>query len=246
MALLAGCAQIVLAPQINAAAIRLLNRAGVEVVIAKGEGCCGSLAHHMGAEARALAQARADIDAWTREIEGEGLEAIVVTASGCGATIKDYGYMLRDDPLYADKARRVAALARDISEIAGGLGLDFAAPRRLVVAYHAACSLQHGQKILDAPKALLRRVGFDARSIPEAHLCCGSAGHLQHPAARDRQRAARAQGRQHRPREARRDRRRQHRLHRADRLRDRDAGRPYGRASRLGERRPGAQGIGLV
>jgi glycolate oxidase iron-sulfur subunit len=130
----------------------------------------------MGAEARALAQARADIDAWTREIEGEGLEAIVVTASGCGATIKDYGYVLRDDPLYADKARRVAALARDVSEIVGGLGLEFAPPRPLVVAYHAACSLQHGQKIVDAPKALLRRAGFDARSIPEAHLCCGSAG----------------------------------------------------------------------
>ncbi len=176
MALLAGCAQVVLAPQINAAAIRLLNRAGVEVVIAKGEGCCGSLAHHMGAEARALAQARADIDAWTREIDGEGLEAIVVTASGCGATIKDYGYMLRDDPLYAEKAKRVAALAKDVSEVAGGLGLDFASPRPLVVAYHAACSLQHGQKIVDAPKALLRRAGFDARSIPEAHLCCGSAG----------------------------------------------------------------------
>jgi glycolate oxidase iron-sulfur subunit len=176
MAMLAGCAQIVLAPQINAAAIRLLNRAGVEVVIAKGEGCCGSLAHHMGAEARALAQARVDIDAWTREIEGDGLEAIVVTASGCGAAIKDYGYMLRDDPLYAVKASRVAALAKDVSEVAGGLGLEFAAPRPLVVAYHAACSLQHGQKIVDAPRALLRRAGFDARSIPEAHLCCGSAG----------------------------------------------------------------------
>ena len=125
----------VLAPQINAAAIRLLNRAGVEVVIAKGEGCCGSLAHHMGAEDRALAQARADIDAWTREIEGEGLEAIVVTASGCGSTIKDYGYMLRDDPVYAEKAKRVRPWRRDVSEIAGGLGLDLcrAAPacRRL-------------------------------------------------------------------------------------------------------------------
>ena len=128
MALLTGCAQSVLAPQINAAAIRLLNRAGVEVVIAKGEGCCGSLAHHMGAEKRALAQARADIDAWTREIEGEGLDAIVVTASGCGATIKDYGYMLRDDPLYAEKARRVASLARDVSEILPGL--SWTIPRR--------------------------------------------------------------------------------------------------------------------
>jgi glycolate oxidase iron-sulfur subunit len=177
MALLGGCAEAVLAPQISAATIRLLNRAGVEVVVPNGEGCCGSLAHHMGEEQRALAQARADIDVWTREIEGEGLEAIVVTASGCGATIKDYGYMLRDDPAYAKKAARVAALARDVSEVAGALDVDFfTTPRRLIVAYHAACSLQHGQKIVDPPKALLRRAGFDVRSIPEAHLCCGSAG----------------------------------------------------------------------
>jgi glycolate oxidase iron-sulfur subunit len=176
MALLGGCAEAVLAPQIHAATIRLLNRAGVDVVIASGEGCCGSLAHHMGAEQRALAQARADIDAWTREIDGEGLDAIVVSASGCGATIKDYGYMLRDDPAYAKKAARVAALARDVSEVAATLDLDFKAPRRLAVAYHAACSLQHAQKIVDQPKALLRRAGFDVRSIPEAHLCCGSAG----------------------------------------------------------------------
>ena len=176
MALLGGCAEAVLAPQIPEAAIRLLNRAGVDVVIPNGEGCCGSLAHHMGEEERALAQARTDIDAWTREIEGEGLDAIVVTASGCGATIKDYGHMLRDDAAYAKKAARVAALARDVSEVAGALDLEFKAPRRLAVAYHAACSLQHGQKIVDAPKTLLRRAGFDVRSIPEAHLCCGSAG----------------------------------------------------------------------
>jgi glycolate oxidase iron-sulfur subunit len=176
MALLGGCAEAVLAPEIHAATIRLLNRAGIDVVIAKGEGCCGSLAHHMGVEQRALAEARADIDAWTREIEGDGLEAIVVTASGCGATIKDYGYMLRDDPAYANKAARIAALAKDISEVAASLDLDFKAPRRLAVAYHAACSLQHAQKIVDAPKALLRRAGFDVRPIAEAHLCCGSAG----------------------------------------------------------------------
>jgi glycolate oxidase iron-sulfur subunit len=176
MALLGGCAEAVLAPQIHAATIRLLNRAGIDVVVAKGEGCCGSLAHHMGAEERALAQARDDVDAWTREIEGEGLEAIVVTASGCGATIKDYGYMLRDDPAYAKKAARVAGLAKDISEVAGALELDFELPRRLAVAYHAACSLQHVQKIVDQPKTLLRRAGFDVRTIPEAHLCCGSAG----------------------------------------------------------------------
>jgi glycolate oxidase iron-sulfur subunit len=176
MALLTGCAESVLAPEINAATVRLLNRAGIEVVAPKGEGCCGSLAHHMGAEERALRLARADIDAWSREIEGEGLEAIVITASGCGATIKDYGYMLRDDPAYAAKARVVASVARDVSEVAADLDLEYAAPRRLSVAYHAACSLQHGQKIVDAPKALLRRAGFDVRSIPEQHLCCGSAG----------------------------------------------------------------------
>jgi glycolate oxidase iron-sulfur subunit len=176
MALLGGCAEAVLAPRIHAATIRLLNRAGIDVVIPEGEGCCGSLAHHMGQEERALAQARADIDAWTREIEGEGLDGIVVTASGCGATIKDYGYMLRDDPAYATKAARVAALARDVSEVAGALNIEFKAPRRLAVAYHAACSLQHAQKIVDQPKALLRRAGFDVRSISEAHLCCGSAG----------------------------------------------------------------------
>ena len=176
MALLTGCAQSVLAPEINAATVRLLNRAGIEVVVPEGEGCCGSLAHHMGAEKRALDQARANIDAWLREMQGEGLEAIVVTASGCGATIKDYAHMFRQDPAYAEKAKAVAALARDVSEVAADLDLAFAAPRRLAVAYHAACSLQHGQKIVDAPKLLLRRAGFDVRSIPEAHLCCGSAG----------------------------------------------------------------------
>jgi glycolate oxidase iron-sulfur subunit len=176
MALLTGCAQSVLAPGINAAAIRLMNRAGIDVVLPKGEGCCGSLAHHMGHEKQALNQARRDIDVWMREIEGEGLEAIVVTASGCGSTMKDYGYLLRDDPAYADKAKRIADLTKDVSEIAGTLDLPYAAPRPLVVAYHSACSLQHGQKITDAPRNLLRRAGFDARPLPEAHLCCGSAG----------------------------------------------------------------------
>ncbi|MGA2044231.1 MAG: glycolate oxidase subunit GlcF [Roseiarcus sp.] len=176
VALLTGCAQAVLAPQINAATIRLLNRAGVDVVLPAGEGCCGALVHHMGREARALAQARANIDVWTREIETQGLEAIVVTASGCGTTIKDYGFMLRDDPAYAQKAARVAALARDVTEYLGGLELPFGAPSGLVVAYHSACSMQHGQKITSAPKDLLRRAGFVVRDVPEGHICCGSAG----------------------------------------------------------------------
>ena len=145
-------------------------------MLPKGEGCCGSLAHHMGYEDRALALARADIDAWMREIDGAGLDAIVVTASGCGATIKDYGAMFADDAGYADKAARVAALAKDVSEYLLDLNLPFPAPRSGTVAYHPACSLQHGQKILDAPKSLLKRAGFDVRVPAEAHLCCGSAG----------------------------------------------------------------------
>ena len=176
VALLTGCAQAVLAPEINAATIRVLNRAGVEVVLPKGEGCCGSLAHHMGYEDRALAAARADIDAWTREIDGEGLDAIVVTASGCGATIKDYPAMFSGDAAYAEKARKVAALAKDVSEYLFGLDLEFPAAPGGTVAYHPACSLQHGQKILDAPKRLLAQAGFTVRVPAEAHLCCGSAG----------------------------------------------------------------------
>jgi len=177
VALLQGCAQPVLAGSINEAAIRLLTRHGVEVVLAKGEACCGSLVHHMGREHQALAQARANIDAWTREIDGAGLDAIVSTASGCGVTIKDYGYMLRNDVVYAAKAARVSALALDVSEYL--MRLDLGAPAQpsgLTVAYQASCSLQHGQKITRQPKDLLARAGFSVRELAEPHLCCGSAG----------------------------------------------------------------------
>ncbi len=175
-ALLQGCAQAVLAPSINDAAIRLLTRKGHEVVLAD-EGCCGSLVHHMGREEQALAQARAAVDAWTHEIERGGLDAIIVTASGCGTTIKDYGYMLRSDPAYAAKAARVSALARDISEYLVSLDLGAAVrPGGLTVAYQSACSLQHGQKIVKQPKELLVKAGFAVRDIAEPHLCCGSAG----------------------------------------------------------------------
>jgi glycolate oxidase iron-sulfur subunit len=176
VALLTGCAQAVLAPEINAATIRLLNRAGVDVLLPKGEACCGALTHHMGLEDRALAQARVNIDVWMREIEEGGLEAILVAASGCGTTIKDYGFMLRDDPLYAEKAARISALAKDVTEYLNGLDLPFGEPSKLVVAYHSACSMQHGQKITLEPKALLRRAGFVVRDVPEGHICCGSAG----------------------------------------------------------------------
>jgi glycolate oxidase iron-sulfur subunit len=175
--LLQGCAQSVLAPSINEATIRLLTRQGVEVVLADGEGCCGSLVHHMGREGQALAQARVNIDAWTREIEHGGLDAIIITASGCGTTIKDYGFMLRHDAAYAVKSARVASLAVDVTEYLARLELG--APARaasLKVAYQAACSIQHGQKITRQPKDLLVRCGFTVREPGEAHLCCGSAG----------------------------------------------------------------------
>ncbi|MGD9845967.1 MAG: glycolate oxidase subunit GlcF [Variibacter sp.] len=177
VALLEGCAQPVLGPGINAATVRLLNRHGIEVIHAAGEGCCGSLVHHMGRERDALAQARNNIDAWIREMDGAGLDAILITASGCGTTIKDYGFMLRTDPAYAEKAARVSAIARDVSEYLPELDLAApATPSGLVVAYHSACSMQHGQKIVQQPKDLLKRAGFVVKDVPEGHLCCGSAG----------------------------------------------------------------------
>jgi len=176
VALLRGCVAPVIAPAIEAAAIRLLNRKGIEVVVTQA-GCCGSLVHHMGRREDALAAARRQVDAWTAEIEGGGLDAILVTASGCGTTIKDYGFMLRTDRAYAAKAQRVSRLALDISEYLARLEL---APERgrpsLVVAYHSACSLQHGQKIGRTPKELLSKIGFVVKDVSEGHLCCGSAG----------------------------------------------------------------------
>lgn len=177
VALLTGCAQSVIAPSINEAAIRVFNRAGVEVVLPKGEGCCGALVHHMGRDEQALAEARANVDAWWAEIAGEGLDAIAITTSGCGTTIKDYGFMLREDPAYAERAAKVSAIARDISEILAGLDLAPAVRRPAVtLAYHSACSMQHGQKITKQPKALLAAAGFAVKDVPEGHLCCGSAG----------------------------------------------------------------------
>nr|WP_273793621.1 glycolate oxidase subunit GlcF [Brucella anthropi] len=177
VAILNGCAQPVLNPGINAATLRLLNRFGIEVVMPKGEGCCGSLVHHMGREEQALDQARHNVDVWTREIEADGLDAIIVTASGCGTTIKDYGYMLRLDPSYRDKAERVSALAKDITEYFASIDLpEPDAPQALTVAYHSACSMQHGQKLVRQPKDLLSKAGFTVKEPLEGHLCCGSAG----------------------------------------------------------------------
>ena len=177
VAILTGCAQPVLDPGINEATISLLNRLGVEVVVPEGEGCCGALVHHMGREEQALASARQNVDAWMREVENGGLDAIIITASGCGTTIKDYGFMLRLDPAYAEKAAKVSALARDITEYL--TTLDLPEPVRkpgTVVAYHSACSMQHGQRIVRQPKELLARAGFVVKEPREGHLCCGSAG----------------------------------------------------------------------
>ena len=177
VALHAGCANEALAPQITQAAIRLLNRHGIEVVVAPDAHCCGSLEHHLGQKPGALAKARANVDAWTREIEGNGLDAILITISGCGTTVKDYGFMLRTDPAYAAKAARVSGLTRDISEYVAGIGIK-PVPQRpgLAVAYHSACSLQHGQQVQAEPKDLLAACGFVVKEIAEGHLCCGSAG----------------------------------------------------------------------
>jgi glycolate dehydrogenase iron-sulfur subunit len=177
VALLQGCAQQVLAPRINQAAVNLLTRHGIEVVLVKDEQCCGALTHHMGMEAEALNFARANITVWLAEADRGGLDAILVTTSGCGTVIKDYGFLLRQDPDFAAPAARVSALARDITEYVGGLNLAPAARHDdIVVAYHAACSLQHGQKITQAPKELLSKNGFVVKDVAESHLCCGSAG----------------------------------------------------------------------
>jgi glycolate oxidase iron-sulfur subunit len=177
VALLQGCAQQVLAPRINQAAVNLLTRHGIEVVLVKDEQCCGALTHHMGDDQDALSRARANVTAWQREAEQGGLDAILVTTSGCGTVIKDYGYLLREDRDYAASAARISALAKDISEYLAGIELKPSSQKgELKVAYHAACSLQHGQKITGAPKELLSKNGFVVKDVPESHLCCGSAG----------------------------------------------------------------------
>ena len=192
--ILEGCAQPVLKPSINVAARRMLARHGIEVITPRGEGCCGALVHHMGREDEALRFARANVDAWIAEMD-RGLEAILITTSGCGTTVKDYGFMLRDDPAYAEKARRVSAATRDITEFL--LALPPLEPVRAtgqVVAYHSACSMQHGQKLTDGPKRLLRTAGFQVRDVPEGHICCGSAGvyNIMQPAIAGRLRARKA------------------------------------------------------
>ena len=175
VALMTGCAQKALNTDINDATIRLLTRLGCDVVIAAGQGCCGALTHHMGKTAQSHTTAARNIEAFHAEISGAGLDAIVINTSGCGTTVKDYGHMFAYGPL-AGKAAKVAGLAKDISEVLADLGLPSLPAQNLRVAYHAACSLQHGQKIKSAPKDLLKRAGFTVLDPADSHLCCGSAG----------------------------------------------------------------------
>ncbi len=175
VALMTGCAQRALNTDINDATIRLLTRFGAEVVVAKGAGCCGALTHHMGKTAESHGSAAKNIRAWVAEMDNAGLDAIVINTSGCGTTVKDYGHMFRNTALAADAAR-VSAIARDVSEVLTKLDLPAGDPKNTRVAYHAACSLQHGQKIKTLPKDLLKRAGFTVLEPADSHLCCGSAG----------------------------------------------------------------------
>lgn len=177
VALMTGCAQQVLRPDINEATVRLLTRHGCEVVVASGAGCCGALVHHMGREIEARIQAKINIGAWEKVIEDGGLDAIIINASGCGTTVKDYGWMLKDEPDWAERAKKISALTRDITEVMVDLGLSGVIEiARPVVTYHSACSMQHGQKLTEGPKDLLAQAGFEVRTPAEGHLCCGSAG----------------------------------------------------------------------
>jgi glycolate oxidase iron-sulfur subunit len=175
IALMTGCAQKALDTDINDATIRVLTRLGCEVVVAKGAGCCGALTHHMGKTDQSHSSAAANVRAWRDEMNGEGLDAIVINTSGCGTTVKDYGHMCRNDPLAKDAAR-VSEIAMGISELLTKLEIPEQPAQEMTVAYHAACSLQHGQQVKTAPKDVLKKLGFKIVEPVDSHLCCGSAG----------------------------------------------------------------------
>ena len=177
VALLTGCAQQPLRPSINDATIRVLTRHGVEVVVAPDQGCCGALVHHMGHEEQAIEAARRNVDAWSALMRQEPLDAILINASGCGTMVKDYGHLLSRDGGYRERAEQFSEMTKDITEFMTELGMR--APERwsdLKVAYHSACSMQHGQRITAEPRALLEQAGFTVVDVPEGHICCGSAG----------------------------------------------------------------------
>jgi glycolate oxidase iron-sulfur subunit len=176
MLMLQGCVQSVVSPATNCAAARLLDRFGIALVPAPAAGCCGGISQHLAASGEAKEFMRRNIDAWWPHIE-DGAEAILSSASGCGAVIKEYGYLLQDDPRYADQARRVSSMARDIVEVLEREDLDVlrpAIPR--VIAFHSPCTLQHGQQLNGRVESLLQKLGFTLTGVADSHLCCGSAG----------------------------------------------------------------------
>jgi glycolate oxidase iron-sulfur subunit len=181
MIALQGCVQRDLAPSINAATARVLDRLGISLVEAPAAGCCGAVSHHMNAHAEALDYVRANVDAWWPLVEA-GAEAIVITASGCGTMVADYGHLLREDPHYAQRATRISAMAKDVSEVVAAEGSALAnafagrKQRGETLAFHSPCSLQHGLKVRGVVEAILRDAGFTLTAVPDAHLCCGSAG----------------------------------------------------------------------
>ncbi len=177
VAMLRGCVQRVLTPEIDRAAIRLLNRLGAEVIVPAGSGCCGALNHHLGADASARRFARANIGAWWKVHETGGVDRIVVTASGCGTQVKDYDHLLRGDAGFVFRTRKLVPLVRDVVELAEELGFQGRAPEPLRVAVQAACSLQHGQKLSGLGERMLTAAGFTLTPVADTHLCCGSAGH---------------------------------------------------------------------
>jgi glycolate oxidase iron-sulfur subunit len=179
MLVLEGCVQPALKPNINAATARVLDRIGISLVVTESAGCCGALPHHLNDTEAGLAAARRNVDAWIPQLD-DGVEAIVMTASGCGVMVKDYGWLLRNDATYADKAARVSAATKDISEVLGAeraaLKSIGARPAAKRIAYHPPCTLQHGQKLGGDVEALLADAGFELAPVAEKHLCCGSAG----------------------------------------------------------------------
>jgi len=179
MLVLAGCVQPAMAPSINAATARVLDRLGISLEEAPGAGCCGAVAHHLNFQHDALAFVKANIDAWWPHVE-QGAEAIVITASGCGTMVADYGHLLRDDPAYATKAARISALAKDVSQVVdaerGAIAARLKDKPAQKVAFHSPCSLQHGLKLRNVVEPILVDAGFTLTPVPDGHLCCGSAG----------------------------------------------------------------------
>ncbi|MBT4955116.1 MAG: glycolate oxidase subunit GlcF, partial [Rhodobacteraceae bacterium] len=171
--LMTGCAQRALNTDINDATIRLLQRLGCEIVIPQGQGCCGALTHHLGKTTESHAAAAQNIRAWQSEIDHGGLDAVVINTSGCGTTVKDYGHMFRDSDL-AEEAAQISKLTMDVSELLMQLDMPDLEQKNIKVAYHAACSLQHGQQIKTFPKTLLQKAGFTVLEPADPHLCCGS------------------------------------------------------------------------